>query len=139
MASRPEPKRFEYAVAVDRIGRLEADGQDPLEPGHAWTAEHLVLAGLLRCSLTSLRYHARRIGIDVIASADADAVVTKRESDGRYAFTELECRFDVELDETGGADAVRELLGKAERDCFIGASLEPPPVYRWRVNGRDVA
>ena len=138
MPSAPQPKRLDYDVTIDRLGRVEAEGCEPLHLGETWTAEHLVLAGLVRCSLTSLRYHARRSGVDVIASGYASGVVTKRESDGRYGFVEVECRFDVELDETGDADLVRELLERAERDCFIGASLEPRPVYRWRVNGREI-
>ena len=32
-----------------------------------------------------------------------------------------------------------DLAAKAERDCFVGASLTPAPVYRWRVNGRPLA
>jgi hypothetical protein len=32
-------------------------------------------------------------------------------------------------------DELPALLSKAERDCFIGASLKPSPRYRWRVNG----
>ena len=33
------------------------------------------------------------------------------------------------------ADALAELLAKAERDCFVGASLTAKPSYRWTVNG----
>lgn len=35
-------------------------------------------------------------------------------------------------------DELAALIAKAERDCFVGASLDPPPRYRWRVNGEDV-
>ena len=31
------------------------------------------------------------------------------------------------------------LLEKAERDCFVGASLTARPRYTWLVNGREVA
>ena len=31
----------------------------------------------------------------------------------------------------------RGLLAKAERDCFVGASLVAPTNYAWRINGRD--
>ena len=34
-------------------------------------------------------------------------------------------------------DAIAELLAKAERDCFVGASLVAKPSYRWIVNGRQ--
>ena len=44
---------------------------------------------------------------------------------------------DVTLDPPPGN--VRELLSKAERDCFVGASLTARPRYRWTVNGEEVA
>lgn len=61
--------------------------------------------------------------------------MARREDDGRYAFVELECRIDVELEPEPSADEVSALLAKAERDCFVGASLTARPGYRWRVNG----
>jgi hypothetical protein len=64
--------------------------------------------------------------------------VTKREGDGRFAFVEIECRLEVEIDPAPDDDQVRELLGLAERDCFIGASLTVAPRYTWRVNGDAV-
>jgi hypothetical protein len=44
----------------------------------------------------------------------------------------------VRLDPAPSPEALRELLGKAERDCFVGASLRARPVYRWTVDGADV-
>jgi uncharacterized OsmC-like protein len=132
-------KEFAYAVASDRAGRLTADGEAPLEFDAAWTPEHLVLAGLVRCSLTSLRFHADRAGIDFVGTAAADARVTKRDHDGRYAFVEINARFDLELEPAPPEDELRALLAKAERDCFVGASLAPHPTYSWRVNGSYVS
>ncbi len=102
-----------------------------------WTPEHLVLAGLARCTLTSLRYHARRTDIEIRGSAGASGEVTQRDTDGRYAFVRIKVELDVTLDPTPAN--LRELLSKAERDCFVGASLTAKPRYRWTVNGEDVA
>ena len=41
--------------------------------------------------------------------------------------------------EVSVADAVADLLVKAERDCFVGASLRAMPAYRWTVNGTPLA
>ena len=137
MATRPRAKDFRYAIGLDASGRLTVEGADPLELAEAWTPEHLVLAGLTRCTLQSLRYHAQRAGIDLrAASASASGRVTKRESDERYAFVELHCRIEVELEPPPDEQARRELLAKAERDCFVGASLTARPQYAWIVNGR---
>ena len=127
-------KRFEYAVTVDRGGRLLAGDRAALEPPEEWTPEHLLLAALAQCTIASLRYHAERAGRDVVADAGARGVVTKREDDGRYAFVEIECAVNVDVDPMP-ADETSELLAKAERDCFIGASLSVKPRYEWRVNG----
>ena len=64
--------------------------------------------------------------------------MAKREDDGRYAFTEIECGLDVRLDPALAGDALAELLDLAERDCFVGASLRTAPRYEWRVNGELV-
>ena len=60
-----------------------------------------------------------------------------RTTDGRYAFVRVRVDVDVTLDPAPAN--VRELLSKAERDCFVGASLTAKPRYRWTVNGEEVA
>jgi organic hydroperoxide reductase OsmC/OhrA len=130
-------KRFEYAIRLDRSGRYAAEESAPVALGEEWTPEHLVLAGLARCSVKSLRHHASRMGADAVAEASAWGVVTKREGDGRYAFVAIECTIEVEI-EPAPAD-VPELLARAERDCFVGASLTALPRYRWTVNGEEAA
>ena len=131
-------KRFEYAASLDAEGRLLAGGESPLVPGEPWTPEHLVLAALMRCTLKSLNFHADREGVSIRGGAAAEGIVAKREDDGRYAFVEIECGLDVELDPLPEGDGLVELLDLAERDCFVGASLRPPPRYEWRVNGEVV-
>jgi organic hydroperoxide reductase OsmC/OhrA len=131
-------KRFEYSVAVGRDGRLRADGDSELELPDAWTPEHLLLFALVRCSLASLAFYAERDGRTARGSAAADGVVAKAERDGRYAFVEIECGLDVEVEPPLESDALLELLDAAERGCFIGASLTVEPRYEWRVNGELV-
>ena len=130
-------KTFSYAVSVDRDGTAHSvEGGSPLPDEEAWSPEHLVLAGLARCILVSLRYHARRSEIEVNGGADARAEVNQRDTDGRYAFVRIKVDVDVRLDPKPGT--VRELLSKAERDCFVGASLTAKPRYRWTVNGEEL-
>jgi organic hydroperoxide reductase OsmC/OhrA len=121
---RTQPKRSEYAV--------EVDGHDLTAFDPAWKPEHLVLAALARCSLASLAHHAGRDGVSVEASARARGVVSRRE-DGSWGFVEIECTVDVQLDPEP-AD-LHDLEARAERGCFIGASLDPPPRYVWKVSG----
>jgi organic hydroperoxide reductase OsmC/OhrA len=120
-------KRFEYSVTE------QAGAPARAEPD--WKPEHLVLAGLARCTLASLEFHAERMSVRVAGEAAADGVVTKREGDGRYAFVEIACALDVQVEPAPEGDLLTELLGLAERDCFVGASLTAKPSYEWRVNG----
>ena len=133
-----QAKTFSYAVSLDREGAARSDdGGSPLPVEEAWSPEHLVLAGLARCTLTSLDYHAKRVGVVSGGSANANGEVTQRTTDGRYAFIRVKVALDVTLEPT--PPNVRELLSKAERDCFVGASLTAKPRYRWTVNGEEVA
>ncbi len=135
----PRARVFEYQVDVDGDGDAHSDrGGAPIPADAAWTPEHLVLAGLARCTLTSLAYHAKRSGLTVTGTARAHGTVTRRERDGRFAFVAVEVAFDVALDPRPAPDALRELLAKAERDCFVGASLTAVPTYTWRVEGEEI-
>jgi organic hydroperoxide reductase OsmC/OhrA len=129
-----KPKEFRYAVDLGEGDVLRTEDGTPLGGGPEWTPEHLLLAGLLRCSLTSLRHHARRAGIEVTrATGSAKALFARRESDGRFAVTETEVVLEVGLEPQPGEAELVELLAKAERDCFIGASLTVKPSYRWTL------
>src|SRR5438105_12197673 len=75
----PRAKRFEYTAEVSRAGEISAAGEAPLALPESLTPEHLVLAGLGRCSITSLTYHARRAGLDLTAAATVTGEVTRRD------------------------------------------------------------
>lgn len=126
------PKVFDYAVEVDRGGRMTVPGGAQLEPGEGWSPDHLLLAALVRCSIDSLTYHARRAGHEVSASGSAHATVTRRDTDGRYALAEADVRIEAQLRPRAAESA--ELAAKAERDCFVGASLTIAPRYEWHVS-----
>ena len=131
-------RSFSYAVSVGRDGAATSEkGGSPIPAEDAWSPEHLLLAGLARCTLTSLRFHAPREGIEVEGGADAAGEVAVRDTDGRYAFIRIKVEIDVTLEPK--PPSFRELLAKAERDCFVGASLTAKPRYRWTVNGEAVS
>ncbi len=132
---------FTYDVSLDRdwTARSALGGAAIRSEEDDWTPEHLVLAGLCRCVLTSLRYHAHRAELEPSSSATAHGVVTRREEDGRFAFVEITVQLDVSLENAPSRAALAELVAKAERDCFIGASLTLEPDYRWNVNGEELS
>jgi len=132
-------KELRYAVDLTTDGRLTEETGAVLDAPAGWSPEHLLLAALVRCSLKSLRFHADRKGVDVrSASGSSGTLVTKRETDDRYALIETDVELDVELEPEPQPDVLTELLRLAERDCFIGSSLTAKPSYRWIVNGRTI-
>ncbi len=104
-----------------------------------WWAEHLVLAGLVRCTLTSLAYAARKSDLEVAAEGRAHGTVTKRQADGLYAFVEIDSSYVVELTPAPDRESMTEVIALAERGCFVGNSLVARPSYRWTVNGEELA
>jgi uncharacterized OsmC-like protein len=132
-------KEFHYDVTLDDDGRMVADESAPLEHADGWKPDHYLLAALLRCTLEALEYHADRAGLRSSGRASGHAMVTKRESDGRYGLVEVSAALEVAIEPDPGDDAVADLLARAERDCFVGASLTKEPDYAWTVNGRVVS
>jgi len=126
------PRVFEYDVELDRGGRLTIPGGGQLVSPEGWSADHLLLAALIRCSIDSFAHHARRAGHTVTASGSAHGSITKAGDDGRYRFVEIDVAIDVQLEPR--ADDASELIEQGERDCFVGASLCVKPRYEWRVS-----
>jgi uncharacterized OsmC-like protein len=130
------PRVYEFDVSVDRDRTATSGlGGPGIERTDVWSAEHLVLAGLVRCTLDSLAHAARRAGLEAVAEGRAHGRVTKREQDGLYAFVEIEASYEVELSPAAAPEVLAELLARAERGCFVGNSLTARPRYRWTVNG----
>jgi organic hydroperoxide reductase OsmC/OhrA len=130
-------KHFDYWISLDEQETLSADGHPVKIEGEA-SAEHLLLAALARCSISSLEHFAGQKDIEVHVSAYASGTVTQRDADDRYGFVDLECKLDARIEPEPPDAELRQLLQSAEWGCFIGASLKPAPRYRWRVNGRDL-
>jgi organic hydroperoxide reductase OsmC/OhrA len=126
-----KPKVFEYDVEVDRAGRMTIPGGAQIEPAEGWSPDHLLVAALVRCSIESLTYHARKAGHTVSAAGSGHATVAVRASDNRFALSEVAVHIDASL--TPRAEDPKALTARAERDCFVGASLTVKPAYTWRI------
>jgi organic hydroperoxide reductase OsmC/OhrA len=125
-------KTLEYAVELDEGGHFTVPGGGQFVTPEGWSADHLLLAALVRCSIDSFAYHARRAGHTVTGTGSAHGTVTKTDDDGRYRFVAIDVRLDVQL--TPRASNSAPLVMKAERDCFVGASLTVNPEYEWHVS-----
>ena len=75
-------------------------------------------------------------GFDCLGAALAlynRVTVTRREADGRFAFVLVTVEGDVSFEPKPDDETIAALLAKAERDCFVGASLTAAPAYTWTV------
>ena len=137
VSTRPRILEFDVTVDRDRVAR-SALGGSPLPREAEWWAEHVVLAGLVRCTLASMDYAARRLEFNSVGSGQAHGTVTRRDEDGLYAFVDIQTRLEIQLAPAPEPDALRELLANAEHGCFVSNSLTAKPRHRWIVNGEAV-
>ena len=96
-----------------------------------------MLAGLVRCTLASMDYAARRAGLNSKGVGSAHGTVTKRD-DGLYAFVAIETALEIDIAPAPEAAALQELVARAEHGCFVSNSLTARPRHRWIVNGQEV-
>lgn len=137
MPARPRVLEFDVTVDRDRVAR-SALGGSPLPREAEWWAEHLVLAGLVRCTLASMDYAARRAGMNAVGSGSAHGVVTKRAGDDLYAFVDIETTLEVQLAPPPEPETLEKVIAKAEHGCFVSNSLSTKPRHRWIVNGEEI-
>jgi organic hydroperoxide reductase OsmC/OhrA len=146
----PSSKQFSYEVDVSwaggRSSTLETDGRTPIHSGppgdfplgdaSRWSPEHLFLASLASCTMISFLAHADHRGVEVRGyRSSIDGTVMRRIEDGRYAFVHVHQRPEVVV-APGQGDKARELIGKAERDCFISASTTAEIQNDWSIEER---
>ena len=65
------------------------------------------------------------------ATGSAHGTITKTATTAATASSRSSVRLDVQLSR---ARTTRDLIVKAERDCFVGASLTVKPEYEWHVS-----
>jgi organic hydroperoxide reductase OsmC/OhrA len=150
MGGVPNRKSFQYEVGVAWDGRrassLSADGRPtilsgppadfPMGEEDRWSPEHLFLGGLASCTMISFLAHAEHKGVEVLDyGAEIGGSVMRRIEDGRYAFVHVHQRPRVVV-AAGQAEQARELIGKAERDCFISASTTAEVQNDWEISER---
>jgi organic hydroperoxide reductase OsmC/OhrA len=111
---------------------MTVPGGAQVDPPAGWSADHLLLAALIRCSIDSLIFHARRAGHEISAGGQARGTITTTTPEERYAFVSIDVRIEAQL--SPRAVEPGELTARAERDCFVGASLRVKPAYDWQLS-----
>jgi organic hydroperoxide reductase OsmC/OhrA len=137
-------KEFHFPLTVEWIGERQVAarvagkpvieiapppvfrGTDP----SAWSPEDFLVAAAASCLAVTFTGLAARAGLNyTMLKVDADGVAGSRD-DGRFGFTRLLLRLQVETHE---AEEARRLAKQAEETCLVSASLDLPVETRIEV------
>ena len=132
-------KEFHFPVRVEWLGErrvaARVAGKPALEVApppvfqgtdpSTWSPEDFFVAAAASCLAVTFTGLAARAGLAYTRlKVDGDGVAGKR-SDGRFGFTRLLLRVQVETDAAEEAQA-RQLAEQAEQTCLVSASLDLP-------------
>jgi organic hydroperoxide reductase OsmC/OhrA len=133
------PKEFHFPLTVEWIGErrvaAHVEGKPAIEitpppvfrgtDPTTWSPEDFFVAAAASCLAVTFTGLAARAGLTYTSlKVDADGVAGKRD-DGRFGFTRLLLRLELET-ELGDEAQARALAEEAERTCLVSASLDLP-------------
>lgn len=132
-------KEFHFPLTVDWVGErrvaARVEGKPAIEIApppvfrgtdpSAWSPEDFFVGAAASCLAVTFTGLAARAKLDYTSlRVDADGVAGKRD-DGRFGFTRLLLRLELETEPADEAGA-RALAEEAERTCLVSASLDLP-------------
>ncbi len=133
------PKEFHFPVTVEWLGerRVAAGvqgkraieiasppvfhGSDPT----IWSPEDFLVASAASCLAVTFTGLASRAGLAYTSLSVAGDGVAGKRADGRFGFTRLLLRLEVETDPADEPQA-RRLAEQAEETCLVSSSLDFP-------------
>jgi organic hydroperoxide reductase OsmC/OhrA len=92
-------------------------------PEGIWSPEHLFVASVAACLMTTFRSIAARSGVEVIEYRDDAEGHLQRADDGLYSIERVTLRPTVVIGQDTSLERAMRLLEKAERVCLIGRSV----------------
>lgn len=128
----------DYQVSIagtgPKTGTLEStsDGLPPMElasppefggPERTWSPEHLFVAAVAGCLMTTFQAIAANSGIEVLEYTDDATGHLQRGDDRRYSIDRITLRPTVVISADSNPDRTHRLLEKAEEACLIGRSI----------------
>lgn len=131
-----------------KTGMLAApgDGLDAIEvasppefggPAGVWSPEHLFVAALSVCLMTTFRAVAESSGLEVLDYSDQSSGHLQRGEDRRYSFDKVTLRPRVVIDDESKVERALRLLHKAESVCLISRSVSSEIVLEPTVEVRE--
>ena len=92
-------------------------------PGQVWSPEHLFVAAVASCLMTTFRAFAANAGVEVIDYLDHSVGRLQRGADGLYSIDRITLQPMVVISEDSSPERASRVLEKAEKVCLIGRSI----------------
>jgi organic hydroperoxide reductase OsmC/OhrA len=132
------PKEFHFPLEVEWTGgrhvSARVEGKAPVEVAppvvfsgddeSIWSPEDFFVAAAASCLAVTFTGIAQRAGLDFDKLTVAADGVCGQRSDGRFGFTGLS--FRLELETSADRERAVELAERAEESCLVAASLDVP-------------
>lgn len=92
-------------------------------PGATWSPEHLFVAAVSSCLMTTFRTVASMSKLDVVSYSDDPTGHLIRDEGGLFRIESVTLRPRVSIDDPEKVDKALRLLEKAERACLVSRSV----------------
>jgi organic hydroperoxide reductase OsmC/OhrA len=112
------------AAAADGLPALDVASPPEFDgPEGVWSPEHLFVASLAACLMTTFRAIAEASGVEVLAYDDRVTGRLSLADDRLYRIERVTLRPEIVIADADQVDKARRLLDKAERACLISRSV----------------
>lgn len=92
-------------------------------PSGVWSPEHLFVASVSSCLMTTFRTIADLSKLDVVSYSDDPVGHLIRDDDGLYRIESVTLRPQVSISDPEKTDRTIRLIEKAERACLVSRSV----------------
>lgn len=106
-------------------------------PAGVWSPEHLFVAALSVCLMTTFRAVAEASGLDIVEYTDQSSGHLQRGEDRLYAFDKVILRPRVVIDDESKVERATRLLHKAESVCLVSRSVASEIVLEPTIEVRE--
>jgi organic hydroperoxide reductase OsmC/OhrA len=118
------PKTGVLAAPGDGLAAIEVASPPEFGgPAGVWSPEHLFVAALSVCLMTTFRAVAEASGLEVLDYTDASSGHLQRGEDRLYAFDKVTLRPRVVIGDESKVERTIRLLHKAESVCLVSRSV----------------
>jgi peroxiredoxin-like protein len=143
----------DYPVAVRWTGGTQgvassSDGQPALTvaappefggPEEVWTPEHLFIASIASCFMTTYLAIARNSKLEVVALEVPAVGTLVRDENGRYKITHAVLSPEIAIADEGARERALRIADKAERACLITNSVKTEVTMEATIEVRQAA